>query len=68
MTQLTLAEIAALIAGFSVDADSWDFTAAIAGYFLGDGETITFSYTVMATDDFGEGNISDGDGDDHHHR
>ena len=59
-TQLTPAEIAALTAGFTVDADSWDYTVANSlVQFLAEGETITFSYTVTVTDDFGEANNSD---------
>ncbi|AZD14390.1 VCBS domain-containing protein [Pseudomonas chlororaphis] len=41
----------ALIAGFSVDQNSWDYSSSQNLDFLGAGETITFSYTVVATDD-----------------
>jgi len=42
---------AALVAGFSVDQDSWDYTSSENLDFLREGETITFSYEVVATDD-----------------
>ena len=41
----------ALVAGFSVDQNSWDYSSSQNLDFLGAGETITFSYTVVATDD-----------------
>ncbi|MBN3861189.1 type I secretion C-terminal target domain-containing protein [Pseudomonas frederiksbergensis] len=43
----------ALVAGFSVDQDSWNYSSNQNLDFLGAGETITFSYTVVATDDSG---------------
>ena len=46
----------ALVAGFSVDQNSWDYTSSQNLDFLGEGETITFSYDVVATDDFGAAN------------
>ena len=49
---------AALVAGFSVDQDSWDYSASQNLDFLGAGETITFSYDVVATDDSGAGNAT----------
>ena len=61
---------AALVAGFSVDQDSWDYSASQNLDFLRAGETITFSYNVVATDDSGAGNAASAphDGDDHDHR
>ncbi|MBR1242413.1 VCBS domain-containing protein, partial [Bradyrhizobium sp. AUGA SZCCT0274] len=57
---LTAGQITALTSGFTVDADSWDYTVANSlVQFLAEGETITFSYTVTATDDSGEANNSD---------
>ncbi|QSX29768.1 retention module-containing protein [Shewanella cyperi] len=51
---LTLAEINALVAGFSADSDSWDFNIANSlVQFLAVGETITLSFTVTVTDEFG---------------
>ncbi|EJL08639.1 VCBS domain-containing protein [Pseudomonas chlororaphis] len=41
----------ALVTGFSVDQNSWDYSSNQNLDFLGAGETITFSYTVVATDD-----------------
>ncbi|WDG54802.1 beta strand repeat-containing protein [Pseudomonas chlororaphis] len=41
----------ALVAGFSVDQNSWDYSSSQNLDFLGASETITFSYTVVATDD-----------------
>ncbi len=40
----------ALVAGFSVDQNSWDYSSSQNLDFLGAGETITFSYRVVATD------------------
>ncbi|MGY4815714.1 VCBS domain-containing protein [Pseudomonas chlororaphis subsp. piscium] len=48
----------ALVAGFSVDQDSWNYSASQNLDFLGAGETITFSYTVVATDDSGAANAA----------
>ncbi|AZD59419.1 T1SS secreted agglutinin RTX [Pseudomonas chlororaphis subsp. aurantiaca] len=48
----------ALIAGFSVDQNSWDYSSSQNLDFLGSGETITFSYTVVATDDSGAANAA----------
>ncbi|WP_018926333.1 beta strand repeat-containing protein, partial [Pseudomonas umsongensis] len=48
----------ALVAGFSVDQDSWDYSTSQNLDFLGAGETITFSYTVVATDDSGAANAA----------
>ncbi|AMS18391.1 type I secretion protein [Pseudomonas chlororaphis] len=48
----------ALIAGFSVDQNSWDYSSSQNLDFLGAGETITFSYTVVATDDSGATNAA----------
>ncbi|QSX36939.1 retention module-containing protein [Shewanella sedimentimangrovi] len=51
---LTLAEINALAAGFSADNDGWEFSIANSlVQFLADGETITLSFTVTVTDEFG---------------
>src|SRR5262245_64101961 len=44
---------AALVAGFSVDKDRWDYSSIQNLDFLADGETITFSFDVVATDDSG---------------
>jgi VCBS repeat-containing protein len=50
----------AIIAGFSVDGDSWDYIVANADVqFLGAGETVTFSYNVTVSDDSGTGNATD---------
>ncbi|WP_421666795.1 VCBS domain-containing protein [Pseudomonas chlororaphis] len=43
----------ALVAGFSVDQNSWDYSSSQNLDFLGAGETITFSYRVVATDNSG---------------
>ncbi|MGE7960452.1 beta strand repeat-containing protein, partial [Pseudomonas sp. NPDC089530] len=48
----------ALVAGFSVDQDSWDYSSNQNLDFLGAGETITFSYKVVATDDSGAANAA----------
>ncbi|WP_241190449.1 VCBS domain-containing protein [Pseudomonas chlororaphis] len=48
----------ALVAGFSVDQNSWDYSSSQNLDFLGSGETITFSYTVVATDDSGAANAA----------
>ncbi|WLG43675.1 VCBS domain-containing protein [Pseudomonas sp. FP1740] len=46
----------ALVAGFSVDHNSWDYSTSQNLDFLGAGETVTFSYTVVATDNSGAAN------------
>ena len=57
---LTAGEIATLIAGFTVDSNSWDYSLANAAVqFLGAGETITLSFDVTVTDDSGAVNNSD---------
>ncbi|WMJ01414.1 VCBS domain-containing protein [Pseudomonas chlororaphis subsp. aurantiaca] len=48
----------ALVAGFSVDQNSWDYSSSQNLDFLGAGETITFSYTVVATDNSGAVNAA----------
>ncbi|MHC8370872.1 VCBS domain-containing protein [Pseudomonas sp. MDT1-85] len=48
----------ALVAGFSVDQNSWDYSSNQNLDFLGAGETITFSYVVVATDDSGAANAA----------
>ncbi|WP_207267382.1 VCBS domain-containing protein [Pseudomonas sp. FW300-N1B4] len=48
----------ALVAGFSVDQNSWDYSSNQNLDFLGAGETITFSYTVVATDNSGAANAA----------
>ncbi|WP_414004181.1 VCBS domain-containing protein [Pseudomonas sp. S1Bt23] len=48
----------ALVAGFSVDQNSWDYSSSQNLDFLGAGETITFSYTVVATDNSGAANAA----------
>ncbi|WP_447774854.1 VCBS domain-containing protein [Pseudomonas chlororaphis] len=48
----------ALVAGFSVDQNSWDYSSNQNLDFLGAGETITFSYTVVATDNSGATNAA----------
>ncbi|MGE7956803.1 VCBS domain-containing protein, partial [Pseudomonas sp. NPDC089530] len=48
----------ALVAGFSVDQNSWDYSSSQNLDFLGSGETITFSYKVVATDDSGAANAA----------
>ncbi|NNC98270.1 MAG: tandem-95 repeat protein, partial [Gammaproteobacteria bacterium] len=53
---VNLALEADLIAGFSVDQDSWDYTSSEDLDFLGLGETITLSFDVVATDDSGTAN------------
>jgi VCBS repeat-containing protein len=53
-TVLPTTDIPALVDGFSVDADSWDYSAANSlVQFLAEGETITLQYTVSVTDDSG---------------
>ncbi|EUB76385.1 outer membrane adhesin like protein, partial [Pseudomonas sp. GM41(2012)] len=47
-----------LVAGFSVDQNSWDYSSNQNLDFLGAGETITFSYAVVATDDSGAANAA----------
>jgi VCBS repeat-containing protein len=48
----------ALVAGFSVDQNSWDYSTSQNLDFLGAGETITFSYKVVATDNSGAANAA----------
>ena len=48
----------ALVAGFSVDQNSWDYSASQNLDFLRAGETITMSFDVVATDDSGAGNAA----------
>ncbi|AUG39678.1 type I secretion protein [Pseudomonas chlororaphis] len=48
----------ALVAGFSVDQNSWDYSSSQNLDFLGAGETITFSYRVVATDNSGAANAA----------
>ncbi|MCE6981567.1 type I secretion protein, partial [Pseudomonas frederiksbergensis] len=48
----------ALVAGFSVDQNSWDYSSNQNLDFLGAGETIAFSYAVVATDDSGAANAA----------
>ncbi|WPN59446.1 VCBS domain-containing protein [Pseudomonas sp. P9_31] len=55
---LNLGVASALVAGFSVDQDSWNYSTSQNLDFLGAGETITFSYTVVATDDSGAANAA----------
>ena len=53
---LTGAQITALTSGFTVDANSWDYTVANSLLqFLREGETIAFSFTVTVTDKSGQG-------------
>ncbi|MGA3800445.1 VCBS domain-containing protein, partial [Pseudomonas fluorescens] len=53
---LGAAQAAALVAGFSVDQAGWTYSSSENLDFLSSGETISFSYTVVATDDSGTGN------------
>ncbi|VVP25620.1 hypothetical protein PS900_04082 [Pseudomonas fluorescens] len=53
---LSAAQAAALVAGFSVDQAGWTYSSSENLDFLSAGETISFSYTVVATDDSGAGN------------
>ncbi|MDR6610584.1 VCBS domain-containing protein, partial [Pseudomonas synxantha] len=55
---LGAAQAAALVAGFSVDQASWHYSSSENLDFLRAGETISFSYTVLATDDSGAGNAA----------
>ncbi|PAU53231.1 S-layer family protein [Pseudomonas sp. PICF141] len=55
---LNAAVASALVAGFSVDQNSWDYSSNQNLDFLGAGETITFSYTVVATDNSGAANAA----------
>ncbi|WP_349736215.1 VCBS domain-containing protein [Pseudomonas jessenii] len=55
---LGAAQAAALIAGFSVDQAGWSYSSNQNLDFLSAGETISFSYTVVATDDSGTGNAA----------
>jgi VCBS repeat-containing protein len=47
---LTEAQIQALVDGFSVDQDSWDYSSSVDLDFLRVDETITFSFDVVAKD------------------
>ncbi|PTR15411.1 VCBS domain-containing protein, partial [Pseudomonas sp. GV085] len=53
---LGAAQAAALVAGFAVDQAGWTYSSNQNLDFLSAGETISFSYTVVATDDSGTGN------------
>ncbi|WP_256584832.1 VCBS domain-containing protein, partial [Pseudomonas sp. Irchel s3a18] len=55
---LDAAQAAALVAGFSVDQDSWNYSTSQNLDFLRAGETISFSYAVVASDDSGAGNAA----------
>ncbi|MGO4312943.1 beta strand repeat-containing protein, partial [Pseudomonas sp. KB_15] len=55
---LGAAQAAALVGGFSVDQVSWHYSSSENLDFLRAGETIRFSYTVVATDDSGAGNAT----------
>ncbi|WP_057395710.1 VCBS domain-containing protein, partial [Pseudomonas fluorescens] len=53
---LGAAQAAALVAGFSVDQTSWHYSSSENLDFLRAGETIRFSYSVVASDDSGAAN------------
>ncbi len=53
---LGAAQAAALVAGFAVDQAGWSYSSSENLDFLRAGETISFSYSVVATDDSGTGN------------
>ncbi|WP_223547101.1 VCBS domain-containing protein [Pseudomonas sp. A-B-19] len=53
---LGAAQAAALVAGFAVDQAGWTYSSSENLDFLSAGETISFSYTVVATDNSGAGN------------
>ncbi|WP_371920813.1 VCBS domain-containing protein [Pseudomonas sp. GV085] len=55
---LGAAQAAALVAGFSVDQAGWTYSSSENLDFLRAGETISFSYTVVATDNSGTGNAT----------
>jgi VCBS repeat-containing protein len=55
---LGAAQAAALVAGFSVDQTGWNYSSSENLDFLSAGETISFSYTVVASDDSGAGNAT----------
>ncbi|AFY20183.1 VCBS domain-containing protein [Pseudomonas sp. UW4] len=55
---LGAAQAAALVAGFSVDQTGWNYSSSENLDFLSVGETISFSYTVVASDDSGAGNAT----------
>ncbi|OXR30036.1 hypothetical protein PSJE_25050, partial [Pseudomonas jessenii] len=55
---LGAAQAAALIAGFSVDQAGWNYSSNQNLDFLSTGETISFSYTVVASDDSGTDNAA----------
>ena len=51
---LSAGQLATIVAGFSADQNSWDYSVANAALqFLGNGETVTLSFTVTATDSQG---------------
>ncbi|GAB6069199.1 VCBS domain-containing protein [Thiomicrorhabdus hydrogeniphila] len=48
---LSAADIATITSGFTVDADSWDYSVSNSDVqFLAEGETLTFSYDVTVND------------------
>ena len=52
--------MAAISGGFTVDGNSWDYSVSNAALqFLGNGESITLSFNVKASDDSGAPNNSD---------
>ncbi|MBV7570601.1 VCBS domain-containing protein [Pseudomonas sp. PDM27] len=55
---LGAAQAAALVAGFSVDQTGWNYSSSENLDFLSAGETISFSYTVVASDNSGTGNAT----------
>ncbi|MBV7492266.1 VCBS domain-containing protein, partial [Pseudomonas sp. PDM30] len=55
---LGAAQAAALVAGFSVDQAGWTYSSNQNLDFLSAGETISFSYTVVASDDSGTDNAA----------
>ncbi|UVM02826.1 beta strand repeat-containing protein [Pseudomonas laurylsulfatiphila] len=55
---LGAAQAAALVAGFSVDQTGWNYSSSENLDFLHAGETISFSYTVVASDNSGAGNAT----------
>ncbi|WP_057395707.1 beta strand repeat-containing protein, partial [Pseudomonas fluorescens] len=55
---LGAAQAAALVAGFSVDQTSWHYSSSENLDFLRAGETIRFSYSVVASDNSGTANAT----------